>query len=161
MIRELADFEKLGAECRIDAAAVRRHLLGRNRAADAIIAWVGGDAVGYAVYFRTFSTFTGKPGLYVEDLFVRAPFRRRGVGLALLAEIGRKGRDAGIGRLEWTALKWNRNARRMYARLGARELPEWLVLRVDGPALRRFPRRMRRETSARSAAATCRETPHF
>jgi GNAT superfamily N-acetyltransferase len=143
MIRELATFEKLRAQCRIDAAAIRRHLFGRNRPAEALIAWQGRVPVGYAVYFRTFSTFEGKPGIYIEDLFVRAPFRHRGIGLALLQAVGKVARDSGAGRVEWTVLTWNRNARRLYARIGAREKPEWLLLRVEGAAVRRFPAKNR------------------
>lgn len=139
MIRELAEFEKLRAQCRIGEATIRRRLFGRNRPAEALIAWRGRVPVGYAVFFRTFSTFEGKPGIYIEDLFVRAPFRQRGIGQALLQAIGKVARASGAGRIEWTVLTWNRNARRLYARIGAREKPEWLLLRVEGAALRRFP----------------------
>jgi GNAT superfamily N-acetyltransferase len=138
LVHELADFEHLASECTITADAVREHLLGPQRSADALIAWLGTEPAGFAVYYRTFSTFVARPGVFLEDLFVRPAFRHRGIGRALLKEVGRIAHCAGAGRYEWTTLNWNENARRLYASIGAREMNEWLLLRLDGSALANF-----------------------
>jgi len=135
LIQELADFENLSAECHISVQAVRDHLLGERRSAEAIIAWVGGQAAGFAVYYRTFSTFAARPGLFLEDLFVRPEFRRNGIGKAMLKEVGRIAHSLGAGRYEWTTLAWNRNARDLYRSIGAREMSDWLLLRMESEAL--------------------------
>lgn len=135
LVKELADFESLAAECHISVEAVREHLLGQRRSAEAIIAWIGGQAAGFAVYYRTFSTFAARPGLYLEDLFVRPEFRRNGIGKALLREVGLVAHAMGAGRYEWTTLTWNRNARDLYARIGAQEMNDWLLLRMESDAL--------------------------
>jgi GNAT superfamily N-acetyltransferase len=138
LIRELAAFEHLEAECAITEDAVRAHLLGANRSADALVAWLEDAPVGFAVYYRTFSTFAARPGVFLEDLYVRPRFRRRGIGRALLATVARLAARVDAGRLEWTALKWNENARRLYASLGAHEMTDWLLLRMDSKALADF-----------------------
>jgi GNAT superfamily N-acetyltransferase len=138
MVYELADFEGLAQECAMTADAVREHLLGPRRSADALIAWLGREPAGFAVYYRTFSTFVARPGVFLEDLFVRAEFRHRGIGRALLKEVGRIAHSVGAGRFEWTTLKWNANARSLYALVGAREMDEWMLLRMDSSALARF-----------------------
>lgn len=138
MIRELATFEKLESECAITEDAVLAHLIGQNRSADALVAWFEDAPAGFAVYYRTFSTFAARPGIHVEDLYVRPRYRRLGFGRALLATIGRLACHLEAGRMEWTALKWNTNARHLYASIGAREMDEWLLLRLDGSALRGF-----------------------
>jgi len=135
LIRELAEFENLSDECHISVEAVREHILGQRRSAEAIIAWVGGQAAGFTVYYRTFSTFAARPGLYLEDLFVRSEFRRNGIGKALLKEVGLLAHAMGAGRYEWTTLTWNRNARDLYSRIGAREMRDWLLLRMESEAL--------------------------
>jgi GNAT superfamily N-acetyltransferase len=138
MVHELAEFEKLSQECAMTADAVRQHLVGPRRSADALIAWEGQEPAGFAVYYRTFSTFAARPGVFLEDLFVRPAFRHRGIGRAMLREVGRIAHCAGAGRYEWTALKWNTDARRLYGAIGAREMDEWLYLRMDATALARF-----------------------
>jgi GNAT superfamily N-acetyltransferase len=138
LVHELADFEHLSSACTITAAAVREHLLGPRRSADALIAWLGHEPAGFAVYYRTFSTFVARPGVFLEDLFVRPTFRHRGIGRALLKEVGRIAHRAGSGRYEWSTLTWNQNARRLYASIGAREMNEWLLLRLDGASLASF-----------------------
>lgn len=140
MIRELAAFEHLENECFMDAPTATRHLIGPGRFAESLIAWMGGAALGFAVYFRTYSTFAARPGLYLEDLFVRPSHRGRGIGGALLRDVGRRALEAGCGRYEWTTLEWNRNARDFYARIGARERREWILLRMDAPSLEVFRR---------------------
>lgn len=138
MIHELADFEELSRECAMTAEGVRMHLLGPRRSADALIAWLGAEPAGFAVYYPTFSTFVARPGVFLEDLFVRPGFRHRGIGRALLKEVGHIAHSVGAGRFEWTALKWNANARGFYGAAGAREMDEWLLLRMDSAALARF-----------------------
>jgi len=138
MIRELAEFEHLAAHCAMTAEAVRAHLLGPARCAEAIMAWLEDAPAGFAVYYRTFSTFVARPGVFLEDLFVRPAFRHRGIGRALLKEVGRIAHCGDAGRYEWATLKWNTNARRLYAAVGAREMDEWLLLRMDSAALTCF-----------------------
>ena len=138
LVHELAEFEQLASECAITAGAVREHLVGPRRSADALIAWLGREPAGFAVYYRTFSTFAARPGVFLEDLFVRPAFRHRGIGRALLKEVGRIAHRSGAGRYEWTTLTWNENARRLYASIGAREMSEWLLLRLEGAALAAF-----------------------
>jgi GNAT superfamily N-acetyltransferase len=138
LVHELADFEHLSHECAMTAGAAREHLLGPGRSADVMIAWLGHEPAGFAVYFRTFSTFVARPGVFLEDLFVRPAFRHRGIGRALLKEVGRIAHRAGAGRYEWTTLMWNENARRLYSVIGAREMNEWILLRMDRDALAGF-----------------------
>ncbi len=138
LVRELAAFEHLDHECAISTAAVREHLLGLNRSAEAVIAEVDGVVAGFAVYYRTFSTFAARPGVFLEDLFVRPAFRHRGLGKALLHHVGTIAARNGAGRFEWTTLKWNENARKLYASIGAEEKGEWLILRMEGETLSKF-----------------------
>lgn len=138
LIRDLAAYEHLSHACHIDEASVLRHLLGPERCAEALIASVGEDAAGFAVFYKTFSTFAAKPGLYLEDLYVRPLFRRQGIGTALLKCVGRLAAERNCGRYEWTTLQWNANARMLYSKLGATEMKEWLLLRIEGASLARF-----------------------
>ena len=136
LIRELAEYEKLAAEVRGDAELLAETLFDRD-GAEALIAEVDGDAVGYAIFFATYSTFECQPGVWVEDLFVRPEHRRRGIGRALLARIAASALERGCARLEWSALDWNEPALRFYDELGATRLSEWLTLRLDGQDLER------------------------
>lgn len=138
LIRELAAFEHLAHECHITPEAVERHLFGPERCASALLAWLEEAPVGFAVYYRTFSTFAARPGIFLEDLYVRERFRRRGIGRALLRDVARIAQAAGSGRLEWTALQWNRNARRFYTGIGAREMSDWLLFRMEPEAMAKF-----------------------
>ncbi len=138
LIRELAEFEHLSDECQVTPEALREHLLGDGRSADAVLAWVGEEPVGFAVYYKTFSTFVAKPGLYLEDLFVREAHRGRGIGRALLKEVGRIAHRANAGRYEWTVLNWNQKARRLYSSIGAKEMSDWLILRMEAEDLASF-----------------------
>jgi len=138
LVAELAAFEKLSAECRITEDAVLQHLIGPHRCAEALLAWLEDAPVGFAVYYRTFSTFTARPGLFLEDLYVRERFRRRGIGQALFKDVARLARASGSGRFEWTALNWNAPARKFYTGAGARELTEWGLFRMDAPAIAAF-----------------------
>jgi GNAT superfamily N-acetyltransferase len=138
LVNEFARFEHLENECRMTPEAASQYLLGPTRSADALIAWLEEAPVGFAVYYRTFSTFAARPGVFLEDLFVRERFRHRGIGRALLGTVGQIAHCAGSGRFEWTTLKWNESARRFYADLGAKEMDDWLLLRMDAAALNTF-----------------------
>lgn len=137
LIRELADYEKLGDAVRGDAELLATTLFDRG-GAEALIAEVGGKAVGYAVFSTTYSTFECRPGLWVEDLFVRPEHRRRGIGGALLGQIAAVALERDCARLEWSALDWNEPALRFYDELGATLLRQWRILRLEGDALERL-----------------------
>lgn len=135
LIRELAGFERLAHEVVADAAALRRHLFAERPAAEVLVAEVDGAPAGFALYFATFSTFVGKPGLYLEDLFIRPAYRGRGIGRAVLIHLSRLAVEQGCGRLEWSVLDWNERAIGFYRELGARPMSDWTVFRLDGEAL--------------------------
>ena len=135
LIRELARFEKLEHEVTVTEELLAENLFGRHRYAETLIAEDAGTPIGFALFFHTFSTFLGKPGLYLEDLFVIPERRGNGVGRALLSELARIALERGCGRLEWAVLNWNREAIKFYERLGARPNSEWTVYRLAGEAL--------------------------
>jgi GNAT superfamily N-acetyltransferase len=138
LIRELADYERLLDHAKATGEDIRRSLFGARPFAEALIAEWDGGPVGFALYFPTFSTFRGQPGMYLEDLFVRPTHRGRGIGKALLASVARLAVDRGCGRLEWSVLNWNEPAIGFYRSLGARPMDEWTVYRVDEEALDRL-----------------------
>jgi GNAT superfamily N-acetyltransferase len=115
-----------------------RHLFGERPAAEVVLAEAGGEPVGFALFFTTFSTFLARPGIWLEDLFVRPEHRRAGVGHALFGHVARVAAARGCGRMEWVALDWNEPALRFYAGLGARPAEGWLIHRLDGEALSRL-----------------------
>ncbi|MBL9134402.1 MAG: GNAT family N-acetyltransferase [Verrucomicrobiales bacterium] len=131
MIGELARFEGLSEELEVTADSLRAAMFGRHPAAGALIARIGGEVAGYAVYYRTFSTFVGRPGIFLEDLYVRPSFRQGGLGRALLVAVARIGVALGDGRFEWIALRWNESALRFYRGLGARPMDDWALLRMN------------------------------
>jgi GNAT superfamily N-acetyltransferase len=135
MIHDLARFERLSAMCVANEADVRRALFADNASVEVVVAWEGGHTAGFALFFHNFSTFLGRRGLYLEDLFVRPAFRRRGYGRALLIHLARLAVERGCGRFEWTVLDWNVQAIGFYEQLGAQILPEWRITRVTGAAL--------------------------
>jgi GNAT superfamily N-acetyltransferase len=135
LIGALADYERLRDEVVLDGALLERHLFGERPVAEAVIAEVDGGGVGYALFFPTFSTFLGRPGIWLEDLFVLPACRRRGVGRALLLHVAQLAVARDCGRLEWSALDWNEPALAFYRELGARVMPEWHLHRLDGAAL--------------------------
>jgi GNAT superfamily N-acetyltransferase len=136
LIRELADYERLLHEVRIGPADLQRDLFGPRPYAEAVIARVDGEPVGFALWFHNYSTFAGRPGLYLEDLFVRPAHRGRGYGEALLRHLARIAVERGCARFEWAVLDWNESAIGFYRKLGAVAMDDWTVQRVTGGALR-------------------------
>jgi GNAT superfamily N-acetyltransferase len=136
MIRELAEFEHLAHELEATEASLRAALFGERPVAGALLAWQDGQAVGYAVYYRTFSTFVGKAGIFLEDLYVRPDHRKHGVGRALLEKVAAVDLASGGGRFEWIALRWNENAFRFYRSLGAEVRDDWALLRMNPQQVR-------------------------
>jgi GNAT superfamily N-acetyltransferase len=135
MIRGLAEFERLAHLCIATEDQLSDALFGRDATAEVVVAWEGGENVGFALFFHNFSTFLGRRGLYLEDLFVRPQFRGRGYGRALLIYLARLAVERGCGRFEWAVLDWNERAIGFYRALGATVLPDWRITRVAGDAL--------------------------
>lgn len=138
LIRELADFERLGSEVRATEGQLREAMFGPRPVVEAIIARVGDEPAGWALYFHNFSTILTRKGVYLEDLYVRPRWRGRGIGRALLAALARITVERGGARLEWVVLDWNEAAIRFYRSLGARAMDEWTTFRVTGDALDRL-----------------------
>lgn len=135
-IRELADYEKLAHEVVADEAGLDMQLFGERPRAEVLIAEVDGVPAGFALYFHNFSTFVGKPGLYLEDLFVRPAFRGLGLGKRLMVRLAQIAMECDCGRFEWSVLDWNAPAIEFYRGLGAVGMDDWTVQRVSGDALR-------------------------
>ena len=138
LVRELAEYEKLADAVVATDKDFHAALFGPRPVIEAVIASVDGVAAGCALFFPNFSTFLGKPGLYLEDLYVRPEARGRGVGRALLEHLARIAVDRGWGRVEWSVLDWNEPAIGFYKKLGAEPLSEWTVFRVSGERLRKL-----------------------
>jgi GNAT superfamily N-acetyltransferase len=138
LIRELADYERLLHEVRLTEEGLRDALFGERRYAEVVIAEVDGAPAGFALYFHNFSTFLGRPGIYLEDLFVRQAYRGAGIGTALLRHLARLAGERDCGRLEWAVLDWNTRAIDFYLGLGARPAAGWSVYRLEGDALDRL-----------------------
>lgn len=134
-IRDLAAYEKLSHDVRFDEATLGAALFGPRPYAEVVMGAVDGVAQGFALFFHNFSTFEGRPGLYLEDLFVQPEARGAGLGRALLQHLAALAVARGCARLEWSVLDWNAPAIGFYQRLGARMMDEWTVMRVDGDAL--------------------------
>ena len=135
LVRELAVYEKEPDAVVATAADLGEALFGADPVASCHVATVDGSVVGFALWYRTFSTWTGRPGLWLEDLYVRADQRGSGLGRALLVELARVTVARGWTRFEWWVLDWNEPARGFYRSLGARPEDDWTVWRIDGPAL--------------------------
>jgi GNAT superfamily N-acetyltransferase len=130
LVRELADYEKLLDDAKASGADFRRELESPNSVIHVLIAEWNGEPCGFALYFFNFSTFVGRPGLYLEDLFVRPAQRKHGIGRALLRALARIAADRGCGRMEWAVLDWNEPALRFYKSLDARQMNEWIIHRL-------------------------------
>ena len=135
LIRDLAEYERLAHEVRFDDEVLRTKLFGPRPYAEVVIGEIDGQAQGFALFFHNFSTFEGRPGIYLEDLFVRHEARSSGLGKALLSHLAALAVERDCARLEWSVLDWNEPAIGFYKKLGARLMDEWTVMRVDGDAL--------------------------
>jgi GNAT superfamily N-acetyltransferase len=135
LIRDLAEYEKLSHEVVLDEAKLAHDLFGPRPYAEVLIAEHAGDAVGFALFFHNYSTFLGKPGIYLEDLFVKPAARGKGLGKALLAALAKLAVERGCGRVEWSVLDWNEPSIKFYESLGAKPMNEWTVYRLTGDAL--------------------------
>jgi GNAT superfamily N-acetyltransferase len=140
LIRGLAAYERLLPEMKATAVRIRRHGFGRRPYFETLICRRGARPIGFALYFFTYSTFVGRPSLYLEDLFVLPEERSNGAGKALLRALAKIAVRKGCGRMEWTVLDWNRPAIRFYQRLGAQLRKEWILTRIAGAPLRRLAR---------------------
>jgi GNAT superfamily N-acetyltransferase len=138
LFRELAEYEQLTDILTASEERLERALFGDPPVAYGLIAEADGEAVGYAIYFHTFSTFLSLPGVWLEDLYVRPSARKGGIGRALLATVARRLRDAGGERLEWSALDWNELALGFYRSLGAGTMDEWITHRLIGEDVERL-----------------------
>lgn len=144
LIGELAEFEQLTHLMQATPETLHPHLFGPNPVAEALVAEVPAadsgalQTVAFALFFRNFSTFLARPGLYLEDLYVKPTHRSLGLGQAMLKRLAAIAVERGCGRFEWSVLDWNVNAIRFYERMGATVMPEWRICRVTGPALERF-----------------------
>lgn len=138
LIKELADFEKLSHEVVATEDDIRRSLFGPHPFAEVLIGEYAGLAVSFALFFYNFSTFIGKPGIYLEDLYVKPEYRRQGLGRKMLAHIARLAKDRNCARFEWSVLDWNEPAIRTYDRLNAKPMKEWILYRLTGEPLDRL-----------------------
>jgi GNAT superfamily N-acetyltransferase len=140
LIRGLAEYEKLTDRVTGDTEQLRSHLFGERPYAEVIVAELEERAIGFALFFYSYSTFLTQPGLYLEDVFVRPEYRRQGVGKALLSAVAKIAHERGCGRLEWSVLDWNQNAIEFYQSLGATVLPDWKICRMSAETLAKFGR---------------------
>jgi GNAT superfamily N-acetyltransferase len=136
LIRALAEYERMAGEVVMDGELLRQNLFGERPYAEVLIADVDGEAAGFALFFHNFSTFVGRPGIYLEDLFVKPEYRGKGFGKALLKRLAEIAVERKCGRMEWAVLDWNEPAIGFYKSLGARPNDEWTVFRLAGESLR-------------------------
>lgn len=137
-IRKLADYEMLSHEAEVTEQVLRQSLFGANPRAYVIFAMVDGKEVGFALYFYNFSTFLGRPGLYIEDVFVDAEYRGKGFGKAMYIYLAKKAVAEGCGRMEWWVLNWNSPSIAFYDSIGAKPMNEWTVFRLDEEKLKKL-----------------------
>ncbi len=134
-VRALAEYEKLAHEVVATEESLAQALFDERQIAEVVLAFWEGEAAGFALYFHNFSTFVGRPGLYLEDLFVKPEMRGHGIGRALLRHLAGVARERNCGRMEWSVLDWNEPAIGFYKSMGAVPMDEWTVYRLSGPAL--------------------------
>jgi GNAT superfamily N-acetyltransferase len=134
-IWQLAEYERLASKVVATEEVLRESLFGANPKAEVVVAYFGDETAGFAVFFHNFSTFAGRAGIYLEDLFVEPQFRRHGIGKALLAHLAKLTKERNCARLEWAVLDWNTPAIRFYKSLGAEAMDDWTVYRVSGAEL--------------------------
>jgi GNAT superfamily N-acetyltransferase len=140
LIKGLAEYEKLSHAVTGDALALKEHLFGKPRYAEAILAEYTGQTIGFALFCHNYSTFLTKPGIYLEDIFVLPEYRGQGIGRAILTKVAQIAVERGCGRLEWSVLDWNEPAQAFYRHLGASILDEWRICRLTGEALTQLGR---------------------
>ena len=138
LIKGLAEYERLSHLMEATEDRLQRTLFGAHPAAEVWLAYAGEECAGFALFFTNYSTFLGKPGLYLEDLFVKPHLRRKGIGLALLKKLAAIARERDYGRMEWSVLDWNEPAIQFYRKLGAVALDDWTMFRLTGDALSKF-----------------------
>ena len=138
MIRGLADYEKLSHEVTATEERLRDTLFGVRRGADVLLAYTGEECTGFALFFPNYSTFLAKPGIYLEDLYVKPEWRGKGIGRVLLSRVAAIARERDCGRLEWEVLDWNEPSIAFYKSLGAVPMDEWTKYRVTGEALEKL-----------------------
>lgn len=138
LIEELAEFENLTHLLALSADKLHPHLFGDKPVVEALIGEIEGETVGFALFFTNFSTFLAKPGLYLEDLYVRPAHRGSGLGKGILTRLAQIALERDYGRFEWSVLEWNETAIRFYERMGATLLPDWRICRISGEALEKF-----------------------
>jgi GNAT superfamily N-acetyltransferase len=138
LIKALADYEHLTHEVQATEEGLRASLFGPRPSAEVVLARIGDAPVGFAVFFHNFSTFVGRPGLYLEDLFVIPEHRRHGIGRRLLAHLAAIAVERNCGRMEWAVLNWNETAIHVYRAVAARSLDDWTVFRLTGEELRQL-----------------------
>lgn len=136
MMKGLAEFENLLDEFHVTADLLKRHLFGEAAFAELLVGYLGDEICGYALFFHNFSTFRGRPGMYLEDIYVEPEARGQGLGRALLLEFLRIARERDCIRCEWMVLDWNQRARKFYESLGARPLEDWVLYRMNEAALK-------------------------
>ena len=138
LIKELAVYEKLLDKVVTTEEDLKETLFGKNKAAEVVIGYYRDKTVGYALYFYNYSSFVGRPGLYIEDIYVRQEHRGKGFGKALLVYLARIARERRCGRMEWAVLDWNEPSIEFYKRLGATAMDEWTVFRLSGDAVEKL-----------------------
>ena len=137
-IKELAEFEKLSNDVLASEEFLTKTLFGKNPVANVLLAYYGNEPAGFAVYFYNFSTFVGKPGLYLEDVFVKQHFRGKGIGKAIMIRLAQIAVEKDCGRFEWAVLDWNNSAIDFYKKLGAQPMHEWTIFRLAGNTLKKL-----------------------
>lgn len=137
-IKELAKFEQLSHECAATPELIKHWLFDQTPRAQCLLAEWNGSPAGFALYFYNFSTFLTKPGIYIEDVFIRPDFRRKGIARKIFQHLAQKALAEGCGRLEWWVLDWNKEAITFYASIGALPMSEWTVQRITGEALKKL-----------------------
>ncbi len=141
MVRELAEYEKLGVELGLTEAGLERYVFGDRPAAEVVLAEVDGALAGFALFSTSFSTLIGTPVMYLDDLYVRPAYRGMGLGRSLLSHLARLTLERGYGRLDWYVLNWNEPAIAFYKNLGARHMTDWSMFQIKGEALARLAER--------------------
>ena len=138
LMKGLAEFEKLLDEFHVTADLLEHHLFGKDAAAELLIGYLGEKIRGYGLFFQNFSTFLGRPGIYLEDVYVEPDARGKGLGRALLLEVIRTAKERGAARCEWMVLNWNERAKHFYESMGARPLNDWRLYRMDEASLKKL-----------------------